>query len=233
MALIKPLLGELSGSIGGNTFARNKGGQYVRQRAQVTNPNTAAQQAARTALAYLVGYWLSTLTAAQRAAWEAYAENVQVTNRLGEKINISGQNMFVRCNAPRQRAGLAIIEEGPTEYITAELEPVSLDGTGWAGTETVQLEFDDTADWCDTDGASLIVQVSSAPQNATVNFFKGPFVLAGTIDGNSITPPTSAQDIALPYTVAAGQQVFARVRLSAVDGTLSAPQIVACTVTAS
>ena len=153
MALIKPLVGEMSGSIGGLTYARNKGGQYVRQRSQVTNPNSPAQQAARSAMAYLAGYWLSTLTAAERTAWEDYAKNVSVTNRLGEKIYLSGQNMFIRSNAPRQRNSLAIVDAAPTEYILAELEPVGADMAGTAGGTSFDLTFDDSADWCSDDGA--------------------------------------------------------------------------------
>lgn len=226
MALIKPLVGEMSGSIGGLTYARNKGGQYVRQRSQVTNPNSPAQQAARSAMAYLAGYWLSTLTAAERTAWEDYAKNVSVTNRLGEKIYLSGQNMFIRSNAPRQRNSLAIVDAAPTEYILAELEPVGADMAGTAGGTSFDLTFDDSADWCSDDGAHLLVQVSSSPQNATINFFRGPFRAIDPVDGSSTTPPTSPVTVTVPYVLPVDQIIFVRVRLSDVAAKLSSPQIV-------
>ncbi len=45
MALIKPIHGEMKGSIGGNTWQGGKFGQVVRQRRKPVNPNSESQAA--------------------------------------------------------------------------------------------------------------------------------------------------------------------------------------------
>ncbi len=69
MALIKPIHGEMSGSIGGNTYAHNKGGQYVRQRTIPTQPNSQRQVAIRSYMSMAIDAWLNVLDANGRALW--------------------------------------------------------------------------------------------------------------------------------------------------------------------
>lgn len=90
--------GQLSGSVGGVTAGHNKGGQYLRNRSIPTNPNTARQQQARTALATAASAWRN-LSPEQRGNWESYATQTPLVNRLGESITVSGYNMYVRTNA--------------------------------------------------------------------------------------------------------------------------------------
>lgn len=93
MALIRPIHGEMSGSIAGNTWSRNKGGQYVRQRRSPTNPNTTAQSRVRNYLASASRAWQG-LTLVQREAWKAAAQAAPVLNRLGESVTLTGAAMF-------------------------------------------------------------------------------------------------------------------------------------------
>ncbi|GAI26829.1 unnamed protein product, partial [marine sediment metagenome] len=71
------------GSIAGNTFSRNHYGPYVRARVTPVNPNTAAQQLIRNAVAFLAAYWAETLTANQRTAWNLYGSSVAMQDSLG------------------------------------------------------------------------------------------------------------------------------------------------------
>ncbi len=77
MALVKYGGGivQMSGSIGGDTFARNRYGNYVRARTKPVNPNTTLQQAVRASMSFLTNRWAQTLDAAQRTAWNPYAQN--------------------------------------------------------------------------------------------------------------------------------------------------------------
>ena len=63
----------ITGSIAGNTFARNRSGAYVRSRTMPVNRKTSLQQAVRTALSALTIMWYDTLNAVQRTAWGTYA----------------------------------------------------------------------------------------------------------------------------------------------------------------
>jgi len=87
--------GQLSGSVGGVVASHNKGGQYLRNRSVPVNPNSAAQQAVRATFSAAALSW-SDLTTVQREAWEAYAVETPVLNRLGESITVSGFNMYCR-----------------------------------------------------------------------------------------------------------------------------------------
>jgi len=72
MARFTPFLGELSGKLGGNVFARNKGGSYVRGWVKPTNPRTAAQMAVRSSFSSAATAW-SSLSEGLKSAWNNYA----------------------------------------------------------------------------------------------------------------------------------------------------------------
>lgn len=109
MALIRSsTISSISGSIGGTTYARNRGGAYARNRTVPINPNSIAQTRARSSLGTFSGSWSSVLTSGQRAAWAAFAETQTVLNRLGESITLTGQQAYVRSNTL-----LLLAEEAP------------------------------------------------------------------------------------------------------------------------
>jgi hypothetical protein len=88
----------MSGSIAGNTFARNRSGNYVRARTKPVNTNTQAQQDIRGVMSYLTNYWSVTLSTAERTGWATYANAIAMKNRLGESIYLTGFNHFIRSN---------------------------------------------------------------------------------------------------------------------------------------
>lgn len=215
----------VSGSIGGITYAHNAGGMYARGRGTPVNPNSTAQQAARNAVSSLVVRWTATVTQAQRDAWAMYAANVSVLDPFGDPRLISPLAMYIRCNAPRVRAGLAPVDAGPTTFTNAALSVISIDSitTGSVGTAEVDVAFNNADAWAGAVGGALLVQVG-IPQSAGVNFFAGPFRLGGIVAGAAV-PPTSPVSIASPFPIAAGQRLYIRARASAADGRLSAAQI--------
>lgn len=90
------------------------------------------------------------------------------------------------------------------------------------GTQLVSVAFDDTLDWLDEDGAHMTILMAS-PQGAGVNFIDGPFRFAGSLDGDSGTPLTSPQTVAVPFAVAEAQKTVVQFRIARADGRLSAP----------
>lgn len=92
--LVKGIFTSISGSIGGTTASHNKGGQYLRARTIPTNPNTLAQQNARTSLTMANEAW-SALAQDQRDLWNAYAQIQTWSNAMGDAIQLSGQQHFV------------------------------------------------------------------------------------------------------------------------------------------
>jgi len=156
MALFKPILGELSGKIAGNVFAHNRGGSYVRAWKVPTNPNTELQQSARAAMAALVVAWGETLTDQQRTDWDTYGANVAWENRLGETIYLTGQNHYIRSNVPRLQASLNARNNAPEIFNLGSFANISLEA--WAE-HTLEITFDDQADWCTEIYSAMIVQI--------------------------------------------------------------------------
>lgn len=92
-----PILGSTySGSIRGVTAATNRGGLYFRGRTIPTNTPSALRSLLRSAVAVATGEWSNVLDDIGRDAWNTYADSVSWTDKLGQSIRLSGQNMFVR-----------------------------------------------------------------------------------------------------------------------------------------
>ena len=223
MALIKLGGGvaDIRGSIGGTVFSKNRYGSYSRHRTIAVNPGSAKQTKIRATMGQIRNAWFQVLSAAQRAAWAVYAANVEVQNRLGESIKLTGWNMFARTNANLLYNDEAIVADAPTEFSLAEADS-TLAITISAATQLISVAFDEDMDWCDEDDSHLIVY-ASRPQNPTVNYFKGPYQIAGKMSGDHETPPSSPTTMAVPFAVVAGQKVFVQARIVRADGRLSEP----------
>lgn len=114
MKFLSTVYGSTSGSVGGLTYSRNRGGPYTRTRTIPSNPATERQTIARENLASAVAWWTNTLTSVQREGWTAYAATTPVVDALGQQIILSGQQMFIRTSTVRAIAGLDQILVAPT-----------------------------------------------------------------------------------------------------------------------
>lgn len=213
-----------SGSLGGLTASHNAGGLYLRARVVPTNPNTAAQNVVRTAVADLVNLWQGTLTQVQRDAWDSYAAAVPLMGPLGSPRTVSGLNMYVRANVPRIQSGEPRVDDGPTILNLGSFTAVSVPIAS-AASDDLGFIFTNTDDWANEDDAAMLVY-QGRPQNPTINFFRGPYRLAGVVQGDGTTPPTSPAALTAPFTFSAGQKVFTRVVVSRADGRYSNTQYV-------
>jgi len=216
-----PAIAQASGSIGGQTFSRNRFGQYIRTRAIPTNPNSASQQAVRNIFQTLTTLWNSALTQVQRDAWILYASMVTVKDALGQDQHLSGFNHFIRTNCVALRPPYTRVDDGPTIFTLGETDD-TIAATISTATQQISLAFDDTLDWLDEDGGGLQVQMSQ-PVNPSVRFIPPVFRLAAFVDGDAVTPPTSPETIDTPFAVALGQHVMVQCRILRADGRLSPP----------
>lgn len=114
------LLGTMSGSMGAVTATRGQAGQVLRQRVVGTNPATPGQAAARGNFGAAIQQWQGSLTAAQRAGWEVFAENTPKTDSLGSAKILTGRDAFVASATARRTVGLAAILEPPTLFSRGE-----------------------------------------------------------------------------------------------------------------
>ncbi len=211
----------MSGSIAGNTYARNRYGNYVRARTKPVNPRTALQTAVRASMALITARWSATLTANQRTAWNLYASNVAMTNRLGESINLTGFNHYIRSNMIRSQVAFAIIDDGPTVFeIPAEDPTFAI--TASEAAQEIEYSFDITLDWALEVDAWLVV-FQGTPQNAQRNFFDGPWRLLSATQGADPGPIVSPVAIAVQFPIAELQRQWTYARIMRADGRLSQP----------
>ncbi|GAI50043.1 unnamed protein product, partial [marine sediment metagenome] len=223
MALVKYGGGvvQMSGSIAGSVFARNKSGNYVRPRTKPVNPKSERQVDAREIIKQLAAHWHTTLNDTHRGGWENYADAVPMKNKLGETIHLSGFNHFIRSNSARLGVGLAIVEAGPT---TPALPPIdeSFGVTTSAYYQALVIAFKGTDGWDDEVGAAMII-TAGRPQLATRNTFHGPWRTAEAIEGEEGATPASNYSVAAPFTLTAGQIIWCSHRIARADGRLSNP----------
>lgn len=210
----------MSGSIAGNTFAKNRFGKYIRARTKPVNPRSGRQSAARTVIMFLAEQWREDpMDDAKRLAWENYAKGVNWKNKLGESVTLTGFNMFIRSNAALIRAGGDLVTDGPPDIGLPPGDPDFYARFGESGAELV-IYFNDGFDWCKETGAYLSVEMGR-PQNHTRNFFGGPWRWAGAVAGIDADALTSPQSIPTPFTIIEGQKIWTRARIIRKDARCS------------
>lgn len=208
------------GSLGGNVYSRNRYGAYVRSRVAPVNPQSPRQSAIRAIVALVTTRWTFVLTQANRDAWGVFAANVPATNKLGEVINLSGFNQFVKSNVAARNSANPFIDAAPLIFALPGEDP-GFSATIDAGTGKITVVFTDTRDWVDEDDAAMIVQMG-IPVNPTIQFFNGPWRHAGSIEGDSVLAPTTPDaTIDVPFVVGDGQKVFIRAKILRADGRIS------------
>lgn len=122
MALVSSsLLTDISGSIGGTTYARSRGGLYARNRTVPINPQTLAQGVVRSMFGSLSMAY-NALTSAQKAAWEAFGQSIQFINRLGQPFNPSGRSAYMQLNQNLQLVGSTTIDDPPASTVAPVLD---------------------------------------------------------------------------------------------------------------
>lgn len=101
-----------SGSYREKTYARNRFGQYVRNRATPVNPSSTFQGAVRSRLAAQASAWRD-LTDLQRAGWEALGNLISRTDALGQSYTLNGFMAYVMVNNNNAAAGNAVVTSAP------------------------------------------------------------------------------------------------------------------------
>ena len=212
---------QMSGSIAGNTFARNRFGNYVRTRTIPVNPNSTRQGHVRTALSYLSTQWSSELSPAERIAWATYAAAISMKNRLGESVYLTGFNHFIRSNVEAAAHGNPVIEAGPSVLTLPEKE-TAFACTGSVATQLISVNFLEGSDWTLEVGAIMYVY-QGRPRSATRTFFAGPWQYLGQVLGIGAPGAQSPTTMAAMMTLTLGQLVTCYGRIRRADGRISEP----------
>lgn len=191
-----------SGSVGAVTSSRNRSGQYRRQRAIPTQPRTVPQIAARSRLTTTSAAWRG-LTAAQIAAWNAFALSFTVTNSLGSTIHLTGAQCFTKVNTVNLQLGRTIVNTPPALPVFVACPVTAVDAT--AGTPLIELSGAAPAS-----GTTDMIFVS--PQLSAGVTFNGQYVYLT----NTLTYTTGKAPITTAYTAKygapiAGKKLFIKI----------------------
>lgn len=159
----------MSGKLGGNVFARNKGGAYSRNWVKPTNPATPAQQNQRNTLALKSAAW-RLLTDEQRDSWKSWADDNPVLDRLGASIVLSGAQAYTKININRDNAS-----DGATQSTTPGSPTYAAAVLDTAGSLDIQIAGD----------TFLVPLGAGAAENDIVFMFCSKPVSAGVTNTNS------------------------------------------------
>jgi len=206
-----------SGSIGGTVWSHNRSGVYIRNRSIPVNPNTDRQSAVRNAVRAISIAWETILTQVQRDAWDVYAANVTWQNRLGQSINLTGLNHFIRCNTPRVMNAIARVDAAPVIFDLAAAD-TELTASAEELTQLITVNGDLLHPWIGEANAWYFISMG-IPQNASRRYFGGPWRQLAAIPGAG--PPPFPALLATAFPFAEGNRIWVRSRVARGDGRLS------------
>lgn len=111
------MITELTGSIGGTTFQRNRSGNIARTRSGTPKSITPLQSQAETTLMVSLKNWQN-LTLAEQIAWDVFAIANNKTDRFGTVKVLTGLNWFTSVNISLELVGLVTITVPPVFGVT-------------------------------------------------------------------------------------------------------------------
>lgn len=107
-----PVVSNASGAIGGVVFGRSSSGPTARARVSPVQPRGINATTPRVQTTYFAQAWRA-LTAAQRLAWNSSAQQLTLTNSLGQNYKMSGFGWYIRQNLQRFYRAIALVSNPP------------------------------------------------------------------------------------------------------------------------
>lgn len=132
------VVGQVSGRVGSNVFAKNRYGSYVRNGTVPITSTTSYATAAKARMTGATQAWQG-LTAGQRQAWTEWAAANPVLNRVGQQIHLTGHAAYVGNRCRLIAAGQAAISSPPT--IAAPAPLLTLTGTWDIGLGNFEITY--------------------------------------------------------------------------------------------
>lgn len=129
------IAGQASGSLGSTVFSHNRGGPYARLRAVPVKVTSAWALDTKAYLSEQSQQWAA-LTQDQREAWNNWADNNPITDKLGDKRLMTGHQAFIKLTTRQRRSGSATLTDPPTGARPAAVSEFSIAGDATAGTVT-------------------------------------------------------------------------------------------------
>src|SRR5271157_3621030 len=108
-----PIIGEIRKKIGTDVFTKNHYGDMIRKRVKPINPRTISQMTVRGSLTNLAKLW-KTIGSSDILAWNAYAKVYTISDRLGTKMTLTGENWYIKLNRILDTMGQTLTTSPPS-----------------------------------------------------------------------------------------------------------------------
>lgn len=224
MAKIKfgAMMTDASGKLGGQVFAKNRGGAYIRTKTTPLNPQTTAQMSIRGIFASISSSW-SQLTEANRQTWNNFVSDYARTDVFGDLRNPSGKNLFQRLNQNLSISEQALIDvcTNPSAVPFADL----ISANGSVGNAEISLY---TAG--NTTGSKIVVWATPSLSQGT-KFVKNKLRQIAVVDGVDDTDfDVFSAYVAKFGIITQGANIYFGVRVINANGQASPLEVVKATI---
>lgn len=168
------------GSLGGQVYSKNRTGAYVRNNAIPVNPQTKYQMESRAALAQFSQAWAGLGLEVQQG-WNNAASEFPRKNVFGDKIILTGKNLYTSLNKELQLTGQSELTTAPTpETVTVPTEIIDASfGVGAGGLRSFTVQNTSV-------GEKLVVVATPVVSKGTF-FVKNRFRVVFTMDAKAGT----------------------------------------------
>lgn len=220
---------EIRGKIGGNVYARNRGGSYSRAKVTPLNPQSTRQSAQRDAQSAVMKRWSANLTEPQRQAWIAAAEFITAKNIFGDSVKLTGIALYAKLNSVLQRIGQTIHDTVPTSFGVSGLSGVSM--VADVSDNWIKVSFTPLPTGT---GQRLLVYTTTALP-AGRNPTKSDFSLLTDVIGTTTSPYDirALWEARYGLTITAGKKIGVKLQLiDTTSGVVSSPIYTSAIVTA-
>jgi hypothetical protein len=117
------------GKVAGVVYSKNQFGGYIRQKVSPTQTPTTRRTLVRERLSGFAKQFSGDLTAAEVAAWNAFAKNNPVVDVFGRAQFLSGIQAFCRLNAVIENVGGSPITDPPASLSVTALTSIAVTAT--------------------------------------------------------------------------------------------------------
>jgi hypothetical protein len=207
MALFKGNAGQLSGSVGGVTYSRGRGGAICRVKVAPTQPDTPAQVIQRGRMAGISKLWAGSVDEPKKRAWNQRSKEHPYRNAFGDAHELSGFGYFVQMNLDSMTSGETVVDTPPIYQIETALTAMTFTITNKA-TRTITIVW---AAEGETEFCHVVLRVANNVSPG-VSFVKNLYRIA------TVTPVDMASPliVALPESVGeltTGRKLFVQMSL--------------------
>ena len=134
-----PIVGPISGNVGGACFVNTSGSNVIRQARRPSPADSQLQRIAQSRLLAAATAWRA-LTVLEQTAWRTYAQNIPLSNRLGTTRLISGYQTFLKIHMTRFNFTTVILADPPVVFLRQPIHAFQLSSSVASG---IIIDFTD------------------------------------------------------------------------------------------